>query len=219
MGPSRPYPGTVYSGEFRTFTPSAEPSTDHHSCNQFLQLVPLHFLRRFNILPLIPLNSGISYPDLAAASGTHEPHLRRLLRLSFAVGFLEETAGPPVNVRHNVSSALLLRNPFYMDILGFMTEYVSKSTGGIMDAMDKDPMLGRADGAGFNSVFGVERQGFLEWIHSDSAGGRNEAARIFKGTMEGMVEGNPGFGHEFIVKGWRWEVLRGVRIVDVSLGS
>ncbi|KAM7210180.1 S-adenosyl-L-methionine-dependent methyltransferase [Rhypophila decipiens] len=196
----------------------------------FLQLVPLHFLRRFNILPLIPLDGSISYPDLATASKTHEPHLRRLLRLSIAVGFLAETkvTAPPsheAHVRHNISSSLLLLNPYYMDILGFMTEYVSKSAMGIMDAMEQDPLLSKPNNAGFNSAFGGVQEPFLKWIHNDEQQQQKEAARVFRGTMEGMVRGNKGLGHEHIVKGWRWDELvrlnprEKVKVVDVGGSS
>lgn len=38
------------------------------------------------------------------------------------------------------------------------------------------------------------------------------------GTMEGMVKGNPGLGHEFIMKGWGCRgIEKGRKVVDVSL--
>lgn len=186
----------------------------------FLQLVPLHFLRRFNILPLIPLDSSISYPALAAASGTHEPHLRRLLRLAFAVGFLDETF---CSGRRAMGMKFMFGTmpPPHSSLatpstwtFGLHDRVCIKSQRGIMDAMEKDPMLNSLNGAGFNVAFGA-REGFLEWIHASE---RKEAAKMFRGTMEGMVKVDKGLRHQFIVERWRWEgLLEGQKVVDVSV--
>jgi len=170
-------------------------------------MVPLQAIHRFNILQTIPISGSVSYVDIASNTGLHVVHLRRLLRLAMATGFLDETQKGLV--KHNAPSAMLLRNPLFGDVLGVMTEFIFKASTGLVDAIQGDPALQEPNTTGFNVALQTDKD-FLRYLDS-----KPEAARMFAKMMKGMTS-NPGFSHDYIVRGFKWAELGKATVVDVS---
>ena len=174
---------------------------------QFLDMVPLQVIHRFNILQAVPISGSVSYEEIASNIGLHVIHLRRLLRLAMASGFLDETQDG--RVKHNASSAMLLRTPLFSDILGVMSEFMFKASTGLIDAIQLDPALREPNATGFNVAFQTDKD-FLRYLDS-----KPEAARMFSKMMKGMTS-NPGFSHDHIVRGYKWSELGKATVVDVN---
>lgn len=163
-------------------------------------------MHRFGILEAIPRNGSASYEDIAAKTRLHPVHLRRLLRLSMATGFFDETEDG--KVCHNACSVMLLSRPHLLDIVGFMSELTVKASTRLIDAMERDPLLQEPNTTGFNLAFQTD-ENFLLHLESNP-----KAAAMFGGTMKGMAN-NPGFSHDHMVRGYNWEELGTATVVDV----
>ena len=82
-------------------------------------LACLHWLGQFQILAFIPQLGSIALQDIAELVDVSENQLRRIVRMTAAVGFLNEPQ--PGHVEHTVLSAPFGNRPSYHDALMFLT--------------------------------------------------------------------------------------------------
>ncbi|GKZ39830.1 hypothetical protein AbraIFM66950_001334, partial [Aspergillus brasiliensis] len=86
--------------------------------NQYLAC--LHWLGEFQVLACIPLSDSVPSPDVAELAGIPESHLRRVVRMMAATGFLREPE--PGHVAHSALSASFVTRPSYLDAAMFLAE-------------------------------------------------------------------------------------------------
>ena len=93
-------------------------------------------ISRFAIYSYIPLDSSISYTDLAAKCDLYEPDLRRICRSAMAYHrvFCEPKRG---FVAHSAASRLLVRDQGMRDVLGMMMEDMWTANAKTVEAMAK----------------------------------------------------------------------------------
>lgn len=82
-------------------------------------LACLHWLGQFQILAFIPHLGSIALQDIAELADVPENQLRRIVRMTAAVGFLHESQ--PGHVEHTALSAPFGNRPSYHDALMFLT--------------------------------------------------------------------------------------------------
>lgn len=125
------------------------------------------------------------------------------------IGYFTESCD---SVSHTSSSALLLRRPAKLALLGFMSELGYPSMGGLLDAMKWWPESQEPAETGFSVAFGVGgSEGIFEYLKREK---RMDA--VYGAAMKALSE-NPGMGNDFIVQGFDWASIADGVVVDVSL--
>ncbi|KAK8064122.1 hypothetical protein PG996_008774 [Apiospora saccharicola] len=81
-------------------------------------LACLQWLGEFQILAYIPLNNSVSLEDIADLSSVPQMHLRRVVRMTAAAGFLQEPQ--PDHVAHTALSAQFVTQRSYHDAAMFL---------------------------------------------------------------------------------------------------
>ncbi|KAM7189210.1 hypothetical protein V8F33_010212 [Rhypophila sp. PSN 637] len=72
-----------------------------------LNIGVLRAIYQLRIAEAVPLDRGISIPDLAARLSVHADALRRLIRFAFTQSIFREPAGQPDHVEHTAISAAI----------------------------------------------------------------------------------------------------------------
>ncbi|GKZ22343.1 hypothetical protein AbraIFM66951_007976 [Aspergillus brasiliensis] len=103
--------------------------------NQYLAC--LHWLGEFQVLACIPLSDSVPFQDVAELAGIPESHLRRVVRMMAATGFLREPE--PGHVAHSALSASFVTRPSYLDAAMFLAETAAPAALQ-MPATSRDPV-------------------------------------------------------------------------------
>ncbi|KAH8202532.1 hypothetical protein TruAng_003340 [Truncatella angustata] len=96
----------------------------------------LHVLYKFEIAKHVPLNSSISYADLADRCGLSEPRARRYVRSAISFRVFQESR--PGRVQHNAASAILATSTLH-DWIGMATEELAPAALKVAESMLRFP--------------------------------------------------------------------------------
>jgi hypothetical protein len=159
----------------------------------------------------VPLDSDISYADLAAATGLDEILLRRMLRFAMMNRLFAETPGG--RVRHSALSRLLATEPGAMDTAGYFLDEKFPTAPKLVAALAKYPGSAEPNETAFNLTFNTSRSVYLELETVP------ERARRFGAAMRWMSRGGR-FSNEHLIRGYDWAQFDrpGAVIVDVGGG-
>ncbi|KAL9101116.1 MAG: hypothetical protein Q9163_003593 [Psora crenata] len=205
------------------------PPTSHEAHNALLELLEatelLHRLANgpirtvdwiaLAVLPLfdnVPLNSTITYADLAGKIGGQDVNrLRRLLRYGMTLGlFMEPQAD---HVAHSTLSAPLARDPDRAAFVRHCVEEAFPSTCHEADWLSQHPEdHGEPTESGFQLAFDTEKS-FFDYIHNHPEKGPN-----FARAMSGLTGPGAPFDTTMVRKMFDWEALGEATVVDVGGG-
>ncbi|QIW97762.1 hypothetical protein AMS68_003280 [Peltaster fructicola] len=105
----------------------------------------------FNLAPLVPLESSITFQELAKQSGAPPGRLERVLRLLFLRKiFYEPTSG---SVAHTAISRCLVTNPELTAYLGHCTHEAFPAASRLVDSMRRYSSTEGPSETGFNIAF------------------------------------------------------------------
>ncbi|KAI1460025.1 S-adenosyl-L-methionine-dependent methyltransferase [Annulohypoxylon moriforme] len=106
-------------------------------------LISLHFIQRFNIATIVPVDAGISYANIASACGQLEQTVQRILRHAIGLQiFREERSSPSSDdapLIYHTPASLLLRNPSYHAWMGATCEESWPAATRTVDALTAFP--------------------------------------------------------------------------------
>jgi hypothetical protein len=84
-------------------------------------MLEIHFVQRFGIAGLVPLDGAASYEELAAATGLDVPDIKRVLKRALLNHLFQEKDG---KVAHTSTSRVLKENESVANIVELFTEEV-----------------------------------------------------------------------------------------------
>jgi hypothetical protein len=157
----------------------------------------------------VPIDSGISFADLAKKVNLSERTLTRILRHTMTNNVFVEDA--PGHVSHT-SYSLLLATPgnSIRGMVGHRSEIMLPIISKLVEAHDR---YGTSDESshhtGFQVAFNTEERA-LDWVASDPV-----ASVRFAESMKTAASSGP-FNTQYIAQSFDWDSLKDGVVVDVS---
>ncbi|KAL4952517.1 S-adenosyl-L-methionine-dependent methyltransferase [Aspergillus filifer] len=167
----------------------------------------LRWIYHFDIARHIPLDSAISYTELARKANVNEDILKRMLRHAMTNRLFVELI--PNYVAHSASSALLLKSQALKDWVGYCSEETYPASAKVVEAHEQYGVTSDPTKAGYSVAFNTEKPMF-EHMATDP-----ERERRFANTMVEMTS-TEGYGIHHLVKGYKWSSIGKSKIVDVG---
>ena len=163
------------------------------------------------MLAHIPLTGGIEYAQLASLANIPKAQLIGVSRMAMLNGFLSE---PQVGqVAHSPISALLVKNPSYMNWARWMVNYSVPTAYKLYEATKRWGTTEAKNETAFNLAMGTDRP-FFDLLRTDL-----EMNTMFSGYMR-IVTSSEGASLNHLVRGFDWASLPdGATIVDVGGSS
>ena len=163
---------------------------------------------RFNLATNVPLESSISYQNLAEACKIPRSDVLRLVRHAIANHiFYEPTAG---FVAQTECSRYLAANPGARAWLAQVTEDMWPATVRMVDAIEKWPGSEEPSESGFSLANQTNDPFYVEMSKQP------DRLQRFKDTMKFFQESLPGVEVEHVVTGFDWSTVENGLFVDVG---
>ena len=184
--------------------------TDSFDPSKALDTASLRWLRHYEIPAAVPLDSSISFADLADKVHLSERTLTRIVRHAMTNNIFVES--PPEHVSHTSLSIQLARteNPI-RGVVGHQSEVVFPAAAKMVEAHE---LFGTdeesATHAPFQLAFDTKDRA-LDWVANDPV-----ASARFAESMKGGASSGP-FSVVSTVKGFDWSGLGEAVVVDVSI--
>ena len=175
----------------------------------------LRFLYVFHVAQNVPLESTITYEELAGACGLSEDvdKLRRILRYAM-VGMRLFRERFPDEIAHSAASRILATEQPARDRLGRNVVEALPSAIGLTDAVSKWPGSARGDNTAANIAFGY-RESWFEWLRTQP-----ERPARFRGGMGFMSSDAKDVVVTDVTEGVAWtELPAGSKFVDAGGGD
>ena len=167
------------------------------------------WIYHYNIPAAVPIETGISFADLARKVNLSERTLTRVLRHTMTNNvFIEDTPG---HVSHTSYSLLLAKpgNPI-RGMVGHRSEVMFPIMSKLVEAHDRYGTVDQsANHTGFQVAFNSEER-MLDWVASDPV-----ASVRFAESMKTAASSGP-FNMQYIAQSFDWESLDDGLVVDVS---
>ena len=172
----------------------------------------LRYIYHFKIPQHVPLNSSISFTDLATATSLDEPRLRRVLRYVMTSNLFCEPA--PGHVAHTSLSALLVTDLPAQGYIGHAVEISYAVNNKFVEAVERWGTDGELNHTAANIAHGMDLP-FYQFMmtHPD----RGVSAR-FQGLMDGLAA-SEGYSIKWTVEGFDWGRFEEAVVVDVSVSE
>jgi len=175
---------------------------------QIQHLSCLHWLCRYDIPMLVPLNGVIGYTELATAARVPVKTLKSVVRMAICDGFLSEQT--PNAVGHSRLSAQFSRNPALKDWAMFLAEASAPMALKLTDATDKWGETAIKTETAFNLAMNSDLP-FFDYLSQSE-----KLTKRFAGYMK-SVTATQGTAIDHLLKGFDWAGLGDAKVVDVSL--
>ena len=170
------------------------------SC-RFLDLAVLKWINQHNIASHVPLESSISYSDLAKSANVEEEVLKRVVRFGITLGiFIEQSKD---KVAHTALSAVFVKYPLLKSWISFCTEESSISAIKLPEALQSNPRR-----SAFQIAYETEKNHF-QWI-----GDKPEYVKHFAESME-VLGRSAGYSVDHLINGYDWQSLGKAKVIDV----
>lgn len=173
-----------------------------------IDLAVLKVIYRFKIASAVPLDTPISYTDLATRVNLPVIRLRSLLRQSALNGIFAETADED-KVEHTRLSRILVHNTTLNDWVGHCVEDCLPACDRLADALEQYSDSHAPEDSAFSLAFGI-REPMFSFVEKDP-----ERQRRMFGAMQG-ISNAPGHSFDHIVEGYPWKQFKDADVVDVS---
>ncbi|KAJ9665699.1 hypothetical protein H2201_004183 [Coniosporium apollinis] len=183
----------------------------HLSCYQWLDQISLLTLYRFRIPQAVPLDSSISYADLAHRCALDTTQLSRLLRCAMAAHLLHSPT--PGQIAHTADIRLLATDPTMWDFVGCTLTELRPAGFAFLDAMAQWPGSQELSQTAWNACSKTPKT-FYEDVLGDSERARRVGGMIVQATAEGGREAR------LLPGAYPWAGLgEGATVVDVGGGN
>jgi len=169
-------------------------------CCRFLDMAVLKWINQHDIPSYVPLESSVSYSELAKSAGVEEEVLRRVIRFGITLGIFAEPSKDAV--AHTALSAVFVKYPIIQSWVSFSTNESTLSATKLVEALH-DPQR-----SAFQIAYGTDKNHF-QWI-----GDKAEYVKSFAVSME-VLGRSAGYSADHLVNGYDWEALGKAKIVDV----
>ncbi|KAL4963166.1 S-adenosyl-L-methionine-dependent methyltransferase [Aspergillus stella-maris] len=167
----------------------------------------LRWIYHFDIARHIPLDSAISYTELALKANVNEDTLKRMIRHAMTNRLFIEPS--PNHVAHSASSALLVKSQALKDWVGYCSEETYPASAKVVEAHEQYGVTSDPSKAGYSVAFNTDKPMF-EHMASDP-----ERERRFANTMVEMTS-TEGYGIHHLVNGYNWSSIGKSKVVDVG---
>ncbi|OCL03487.1 S-adenosyl-L-methionine-dependent methyltransferase [Glonium stellatum] len=177
---------------------------------RYHDLSSLRWIYHFKIAEAIPLNSEVSFAEVASKAGVDESQVRRVLRHAMTNNlFCEPKVG---YVAHTAESSILVRDKGLHSWVGYTTEESFPSSAKLVEATEKFGSSGEKTETAYNIAFDTTLPMF-EYLSTQP-----ERAERFAQTM-GAMTATEGYNIRHLVNGFVWEqVEEGSTVVGGSTG-
>lgn len=170
----------------------------------------IRIIYHFGIPQAVPLDGGASYAGIASKTGLPERLLRSTLRQSATNKIFAESK--PDHVVHTARSAVLVRNPLLMDLLGHISDEAYPASAKFVEALERYGQSGLPNQSPFSIAHNTSGSAF------DYYNENKEAQTRFAHAMEGFSSYD-GFDTRHIINGYDWKAAGEATVVDVSRPS
>lgn len=171
------------------------------SCRCF-DIACLQWIIHYNIPSHVPLESDISYSELAKSAGVDEQVLKRVIRFAITFGvFAEPSSGI---VAHTALSAVFVKEPIMRSWTKLCTEDTAISAVRLLDALQPSPQR-----SAFQVAYGTENN-YFQWIAD-----KPDHVKAFAESMETLGRSAP-YSADHLAYGYDWSGLGNAKVVDVS---
>jgi len=171
-------------------------------------VLPVAAINRWGIAKLVPVDSDISYEELAKATGVSESMLRRILRHAMTSRLFCEKNG---KVAHTPTSKLLVENEYLAAFVDLHTEVAFKSLAHTMDALKRWPDSINPRETGYSIALG--KPGEIA-VYEDVA--KDRVRTVNFGRAMQFFSSGEGYEVTSLVEGYPWGKLGKGTVVDVS---
>ncbi|KAI1400598.1 putative O-methyltransferase [Hypoxylon fuscum] len=165
---------------------------------QHNELVGQQVIMRFKLAEAVPIGGEITFAELAATTGLHEIHLRKILRLAIAQHIFSEPR--PGVVAHSAVSRLIAENKVLADWLRFSTDDLWHAAYHMSDAMAQYPGSEEPGETGF-ALSNKTNKGMFQFFASNP-----ERSLRFAAAMRFFTQ-RPGLEPERVVNGYHWDKI------------
>ncbi|KAJ6043153.1 uncharacterized protein N7446_001349 [Penicillium canescens] len=173
-------------------------------------LAAIQWLCHFKIPSLVPSDSNISYPDLAAAAHVPLHQLKSITRMAITGNFLQEKVLNQVS--HSKTSAHFVSNPSLCDWALFLAEDSAPMAPKLVEATLKWGETTKKTETAFNLALKTDLP-FFDYLSSSP-----EFTQRFSGYMKNVAKGE-GTNIKHLIQGYDWANLGNATVVDVGGSS
>ncbi|KAI1212023.1 putative O-methyltransferase [Annulohypoxylon truncatum] len=177
---------------------------------QHNELIGQQVVTRFKLADAVPIGGEITFAELAATTGLHEVHLRKILRLAIAQHIFTEPR--PGVVAHSAASRLIAENKVLADWLRYSSDDLWHAAYHMSDAMAKYPGSEEPGETAFALSNKTDKDMFRFFAENP------ERSLRFAAAMRFFTQ-RPGLEPERVVNGYPWEKIGGDgsgTVVDVG---
>lgn len=174
---------------------------------QIQHIACLHWLCRYDIPTLVPLDGVTGYAELATAARVPVKTLKSVVRMAICDGFLSEQT--PNAIGHSRLSAQFARNAALRDWAMFLADASAPMALKLTDATDKWGETTSKTETAFNIAMNSEVP-FFDYLSQSK-----ELTKRFAGYMK-CVTATQGTAIDHLLEGFDWAGLGEAKVVDVS---
>jgi len=171
-------------------------------------VLPVAAINRWGVAKLVPVDSDISYGELAKTTGVSASMLRRTLRHAMTSRLFCERKG---RVAHTPTSRLLAENEYLAAFVDLHTEVAFKSLAHTTDALQQWPDSTSPREVGYSIAVG--KPGEIS-VYEDLA--RDPARTVNFGRAMQFFSSGEGYEVTSLVEGYPWGKLGKGTVVDVN---
>lgn len=167
----------------------------------------LRWMSHFKIFELVPLDSKISYSELAAKAGVTEERLKSLARMAMTSSLFTE----PVRgyMAHSITSAALVTNQGLASFRRWITAVTGPAAASMVKAHARWPDNTAPNRTAFSAAFDTDL-GMYEYIAT-----KPDIYRLFDTAMQAVAK-SPMSHLKHLTSGFDWASLGKATVVDVS---
>ncbi|KAM5436481.1 putative 6-hydroxytryprostatin B O-methyltransferase [Microsporum ferrugineum] len=176
----------------------------------YQQIACLRWLTHFKIFHLVPLDSPIAYPSLAAAAGVSVKQLKTVTRMAMTNYLFCEPE--PNTVAHTATSTLIASDASFHDWASFMCEASVPMASKLVEATEKWTDSEEKNQTAYNVAFDTDLPFF------DHLKTQPDKTRQFANYMKN-VQKSGGTGMHYLIEGFDWASLGKGTVVDVGGSS
>ncbi|GAM33863.1 hypothetical protein TCE0_013f01071 [Talaromyces pinophilus] len=181
-----------------------------HLATGFQYISCLHWLCQFDIFHLVPLDTAVSYADLAAAAKLPEQRLKSIMRMAMTT-FLFREQEDGKSVAHSATSALLARNE---DIHAYASYMSSNSAPLALQMAPAHKKWGAGSTRTYETAFNLAHNTDLTFFEYLS---RNQDLMQDFAQYMRNVRSSEAVDIKHLLNGYEWETLPiGASVIDMG---
>ena len=181
----------------------------------------LSVLAHYDIFSAVPLESEISYADIASKVKLPENRVRRFIRQAMTNHIFTESR--PGFVTHTATSAIPVKLPALRAFIGHNTEDGGPASVKVIEAMEKWGASEEPAESGFGIAWGLNvkdgKDCVFKFVQQDGEGDQKGFRMKRIGQAMESMKGDGAYHVGHVQRGFDWAGLGKATVVDVSRGS